>query len=599
MGTVARLEWPNRAAVDSPAAVVDEIVCPRCAIQQGKHPTFWRNRKSVQLHLCASCEETPASPPSVMSPASLMRLTSGDSPHVTLSDGHPREPPRTTLRVATGQAYDVYDVQLPDVVSARTDRSGTPPVAPPAPTAGFIVAAPSPRRAGMASSLSTVSFASSTSFATRSETASKARPNPELAGFLPRHPSFATQTVVDAVVEAVSDSRDRPELTEDGTGGVYLIRSCSPAAEGEGLPSPVAVFKPSDEEAGSHNNPRGLRGAEHVMREGFRPGGGAARELLAYQLDRGFAGVPKTAVDKLLLRTRTGTRLSEQTGSIQQFVESHGDASEYRFDGSEFSLRASERIALQDIRLFNCDRHEGNVLVCSPKQDPWGAGGALNRHAPAEAAAADEGGEQKVALEQEEPKLDLVPIDHAFILPSFGYFREAELVWRYWLSAGRPFGREALEYVAALDAEADVAVARQAGISEASCATLRTCTMLLKAALLGEGGAAAEAMGQAVRVAGVGQAGTGGGGGGGGVTPKALAAMLMRDQFDQPSPFERLCARALGVAEEELGQDTALTDFVVAHRPEGGADFAPPPEFYTRLASLLEEIYGLAREGAC
>ena len=45
--------------------------------------------------------------------------------------------------------------------------------------------------------------------------------------------------------------------------------------------------------------------------EGFRPGGGAARELVAYQLDRGFAGVPKTAVDKLLLRTRTGTRLSD------------------------------------------------------------------------------------------------------------------------------------------------------------------------------------------------------------------------------------------------------------------------------------------------
>ena len=56
----------------------------------------------------------------------------------------------------------------------------------------------------------------------------------------------------------------RPELTEDGTGGVYLIRSCSPVAEGEGLPSPVAVFKPSDEEAGSHNNPRGLDGEEHI-----------------------------------------------------------------------------------------------------------------------------------------------------------------------------------------------------------------------------------------------------------------------------------------------------------------------------------------------
>ena len=149
------------------------------------------------------------------------------------------------------------------------------------------------------------------------------------------------------------------------------------------------------------------------MREGFRPGGGAARELVAYQLDRGFAGVPKTAVDKLLLRTRTGTRLSEQTGSIQQFVESHGDASEYRFDGSEFSLRASERIALQDLRLFNCDRHEGNFLVCSPK---------AGRERQGAAPSAGEGGEGGEGVTREDPtvtlegpKLELVPIDHAFI----------------------------------------------------------------------------------------------------------------------------------------------------------------------------------------
>ena len=129
--------------------------------------------------------------------------------------------------------------------------------------------------------------------------------------------------------------------------------------------------------------------------------------------------------------------------------------------------------------------------------------------------------------------------------------------------------------------------------------------MLLKAALLGEGRAAAApepepegaAAGAAAGVAEAGTKGGGGGGGGGGVTPKALAAMLMRDVYDEPSPFERLCARALGVADEELGYDTALTDFVVAHRPEAGGDFAPPPQFYTRFAALLEETYGPPRRG--
>ena len=138
-------------------------------------------------------------------------------------------------------------------------------------------------------------------------------------------------------------------------------------------------------------------------------------------------------MDSLLLRTRTGTRLSEQTGSIQQFVESRGDASEYRFDGSEFSLRDSERIALQDLRLFNCDRHEGNVLVCSPKHalaEPRLAEPAQQRHGHTPSAGGGgggggeggEGGEGGVrgALEEgtetlEGPKLELVPIEHALI----------------------------------------------------------------------------------------------------------------------------------------------------------------------------------------
>jgi hypothetical protein len=90
----------------------------------------------------------------------------------------------------------------------------------------------------------------------------------------------------------------------------------------------------------------------------------------------------------------------------------------------------------------------------------------------------------------------------------------------------------------------------QAGLSEASCATLRTCTMLLKAALLGGGHAAPEpepepepgveagvegvakglakgsakgtTAGVAAGVA-AGAAAKGGGGGGGGVTPTASA----------------------------------------------------------------------------
>ena len=38
--------------------------------------------------------------------------------------------------------------------------------------------------------------------------------------------------------------------------------------------------------------------------------------------------------------------------------------------------------------------------------------------------------------------------------------------------------------------------------------------------------------------------------------------------------------------------DTALIDLVVARRPDEDTDYAPPPEFYARFATLLEERFG-------
>ena len=74
----------------------------------------------------------------------------------------------------------------------------------------------------------------------------------------------------------------------------------------------------------------------------------------------------------------------------------------------------------------------------------------------------------------------------------------------------------------------------------------------------------------------------------------------MRERYDSPSPLERMCAKALGVAEASLGDDTALIDFI-----GGGGDgaaavaYVPPPDFYERLAPLLEaweqERYELRR----
>ena len=220
VGTLARLAWPNRA-IDAPAAVVPrEPVCPRCAHRgkQGGHtestdPASWR---AAPPRLCAACSQ-PASPPSVISSASVMRQPSApeapplrgaaESPHALpsslpsalLADGHRPAPPRTTLRVATGRAYDVYDVQLPDAPGAPPGSSPTEPAIPL--VAGTLreaggsscarLASPTPRRAaagmaagtagGMPSPSSAVSFASSVSFAPRSETVGTPTPIPPLS----------------------------------------------------------------------------------------------------------------------------------------------------------------------------------------------------------------------------------------------------------------------------------------------------------------------------------------------------------------------------------------------------------------------------------
>lgn len=348
---------------------------------------------------------------------------------------------------------------------------------------------------------------------------------------LQRMMTYQTANVVQTVHRVLSDSQERPELTSDGTGGVYMIRENSLDAN-----RPVAIFKPSDEEAGSTNNPRGFHGDEHVMREGFQPGSGAVREMVAYKLDGGFAGVPRTAVDRLLMRSKTGSHLNEQSGSIQQYVDAVGDASGFRFDGSEFDEAQSMRVALLDCRMFNCDRHEGNILVTEPRD------GSIRR--------------------------GIVPIDHAFCLPAFGFFREAEFAWRYWLSASSPFGPDVIEYVRCIDVDADVQLARCAGLGESSCATLRVSTMMIKQKLARNGAATA--------------------------SPRDLSNLFMRSEFDVPSPLERLCARALGVpgAEKDVLGDTALIDFVKAqqqkcHQPS--TEFAPPPEFYHRFGALLEQ----------
>lgn len=86
---------------------------------------------------------------------------------------------------------------------------------------------------------------------------------------------------------------------------------------------------------------------------------------------------------------------------------------------------------MQDIRLFNTDRHAGNMLVRTSKDTMGSSVNLLSR--------------------MSDSQYELVPIDHGFCLPESldaPYFE-----WLHWPQAMLPFSEEELEYIEKLDIE--------------------------------------------------------------------------------------------------------------------------------------------------
>ena len=86
---------------------------------------------------------------------------------------------------------------------------------------------------------------------------------------------------------------------------------------------------------------------------------------------------------------------------------------------------------MQDIRLFNTDRHAGNMLVKSTKDFSGSTSNLLGR--------------------MSESQYELVPIDHGFCLPETleaPYFE-----WLHWPQAMLPFSEEEIKYIRELDIE--------------------------------------------------------------------------------------------------------------------------------------------------
>lgn len=288
------------------------------------------------------------------------------------------------------------------------------------------------------------------------------------------HTNPAIRRLVKSVIRGIKALQE-PEKALDGMGGTYFFSNEAGKK--------AAILKPCDEEPLAPNNPKGYVGralGDPGWKPTVRVGEAAMREVAAYLLDHdNWSRVPTSVLVRarhpifcynslLAASARTGSCLDLRSssaaatgadmaqdrldayasgavgtsgnmlpmklGSLQEFVQHECDTSE--MGPSRFSVRDVHRIGILDIRIFNTDRHAGNMLVRLPR-----------------ASAVDL--KSHIAGAQYE----LIPIDHGFCLPETleaPYFE-----WLHWPQTLAPFTEDELQYIRDLDIERDKAILRQ------------------------------------------------------------------------------------------------------------------------------------------
>uniref|UniRef100_M4BKT2 PI3K/PI4K catalytic domain-containing protein n=1 Tax=Hyaloperonospora arabidopsidis (strain Emoy2) TaxID=559515 RepID=M4BKT2_HYAAE len=300
--------------------------------------------------------------------------------------------------------------------------------------------------------------------------------------------SEACDRFADQVNCLVQDSSSTFEMTSEGCGGVYYLKMDTAKQT-----KPMGVFKPRDEEYMAPKNPRGyvkenavVGVTEHPVNKGFRIGNGALRERAAYLLDDAYGDFSGVPVTNLMVLNVSG---EEKEGSMQQFVASQCSAED--IGTLKFAIPEVHKIGILDVRLFNTDRHAGNILLQARANDQT---------------------------------FGMVPIDHGFCLPSYKHLDGATFDWLQWPQAEFPFTWAELEHIASLNEERDAAVLRAVGIEEECVTTMRVCTALLKRG--------AEA----------------------GFSLFEIGSLLQRDgDFSSPSQLELVVAKAVTAVEEDMG----------------------------------------------
>jgi hypothetical protein len=223
------------------------------------------------------------------------------------------------------------------------------------------------------------------------------------------------------------------ELSTEGLGGTYWLRNTKGRC--------IAVCKPSDQEPYAPKNPKrqdllSSSGRMLAPRRGFREGDGYLREVAAYSVDHGhFAGVPLTFAVTYNLNGE------QKLASLQIWKDHDGSADD--FGQSKFPKLAIQKIAVLDIRILNCDRHAGNLLIS-----------------------------------EEDIPAEVIPIDHGYCFPSTAH--EAYFEWLNWSQVNCPTLPEVRRYIEALDIDRDVAALQKLNISPSAIRNFVICSQVLK-----------------------------------------------------------------------------------------------------------------------
>ena len=255
----------------------------------------------------------------------------------------------------------------------------------------------------------------------------------------PRVVNMFSNTVAALSTAAMTGTTPAVGKVDQCTGGVYILGNNE------------SIFKPQCEEAIEQASLK--LGDPSPLRNGFVIGDGAIREVAAYHLDRNaghFANVPATTLISVRSDVVRSTSSDRARGSLQEYCENIGSSED--FGSGKFLLQDIQAIAILDIRLFNTDRHGGNMLVS----------------------------DSSITSEH----LRLTPIDHGLCLPDFYHLEEFEAEWLFWRQAHEPLTEASKAHVAAIDIEKDAATLSSLGMRGQSVLTMQLMTAFLKYAVL-------------------------------------------------------------------------------------------------------------------